>query len=238
MNPLAQHEQSLIRGSFLSLFGGFAQQNPRALISFNRLLNAHNFDTIIECGTHTGGLSLLFAFYCYMSRRPAVCDNPNEPSLFVNRTHHRSPKSFYTYDIVVRDQTAAAVIEELGGVFEQRDTLTDQTSIDHIKEIVSNPASGTVLFLCDGGNKKREMELYSPALKPGDFIMCHDWAYDQEAFEKNKREGIWGSWETRWRDGEGPGEQFGIKDICEKNGVEQVYAEEFNEAVWFCGGKK
>lgn len=238
MNQLLEHERTQIKMGHLSYWGSFAQQRPSAFLSFNRLLNAHNFDTIIEIGSHDFGISTMFALYCYLSRRPAICDNPNEPVLYKNRTHHRSPKSFYTYDIVVRDQTAAAVIEELGGVFEQRDTLTDQTSIDHIKSIVSNPASGTVLFLCDGGNKKREMELYSPALKSGDFIMCHDWAYDQEAFEKNKREGIWGSWETRWCDGVGPDQQFGIKDICEKNGVVQVYEEEFDTAVWFCGRKK
>lgn len=238
MNPLLEHERVQIKMGHLSYWGAFAQQRPSAFLSFNRLLNAHNFDTIVEIGSHDFGLSTMFALYCYLSRRPAICDNPNEPVLYKNRTHHRSPKSFYTYDIVVRDQTAAAVIEELGGVFEQRDTLTDQASIDHIKSLVSNPASGTVLFLCDGGNKKREMELYSPALKSGDFIMCHDWAYDQQAFEKNKREGIWGSWETRMKNGVGPDQQFGIEEILIRNGIEQVYAEEFDSAVWFCGRKK
>ncbi len=237
MNPLQAHEQSLIRIGHQSFYGAFAQQRPSAFLSFNRLLNAHNFDTIIECGMHDGGLSTMFALYCYLSRRPAVCDNPKEPVLYKNRTHHRSPKRFYTYDIVVRDKTAAAVIEELGGTFEQRDTLTDQSSIDHIKALVSDPASGSVLFLCDGGNKKLEMELYSPALKSGDFIMCHDWAYDAAAFERNKQEGIWFSWETRWKSGEGPDQQFGIREICERNGIEQVYAEEFDPSVWFAGRK-
>ena len=237
MNPLLQHEQSLIRGNFTSLFGGFAQQNPSVMVSFNRLLNAHSFDTIIEIGTHTAGLSLLFALYAHLSRTPAICANSNEPSLFVNQTHHRRPKVFHTYDYVVRDESVVNTLHLLGARFHREDTLTDQSVIDSIRSLISNPRSGSVLLLCDGGNKKKELELYGESLKRGDFVMLHDWAYDEAAFDRNRREGIWFSWESRWADGTGEGQQFGIKDLCEQYGIQPVYAEEFDKVAWFCGRK-
>lgn len=238
MNQLQYLEQQQIKNASSILYGGLAQQNPQFLVSANRLLNAHNFDTIIECGSHTCGISLFFALYCHVSRYPATCDNPNEPSLFINRTHHRSPKSFHTFDYVVRDRAMIHTLKLLGANFYQADTLNDQAVINGIRSLIDNPASGTVLLLCDGGNKKKEVELYGEALKPGDFVMCHDWAYDSVAFERNKQQGIWFSHETKWENGEGEGQQFGIKDSCEKYGIKQIYADEFDQVAWFCGIKE
>jgi hypothetical protein len=237
MNHLQQVEQNLIRGGHVPFWGSFGQQNPAAFLSINRLLNAHSFDTIVELGSHDFGTSTMFALYCYLSRRPAVCDNPNEPVLYKNRTHHRKPKHFYTFDNVIRDQAAASVMQHLGAGFYKADTLTDQVTIDAIRGLLSNPESGTVLLLCDGGNKKLEVELYGGSLKKGDFIMAHDWAYDAEAFERNKREGVWFSHETKWADTEGEGQQFGLKDSCEKYGIEPIYADEFDRVAWFAGRK-
>lgn len=230
-NPLLQHEHALIRQSFLSFFGGYAQQRPDAFVSFNRLLNAHNFDRIIEIGTHTGGLSLQFALYALLSRTQVVCDDPSEPALFVNRTHHRSLKSFTTYDIAIRDKSIIQILRAMGANFVQADTLNDPKTIETIRAQIAAP--GTTLLLCDGGNKHKEFELYAPALKPGDFIMGHDWAYDEAAFECNKRDGVWRGWELKWQTGEGD-QNFGIKDICERNGLKRVYAEEFDPVVWVC----
>lgn len=238
MNTLQQIEQNQIRGAFLSFYGGFAQQNPSAFVSLNRLLNAHNFDTIIELGTHTGGISLLLALYCLNSRIPATCANSREPSLGVNLTHHKRPKQFHTFDYVNRDEGRAKLIEQMGAHFYQRDTLTDPKTIGFIRDLISNPASGTVLLLCDGGNKKLEVELYGGSLKSGDFIMAHDWAYDQEAFERNKREGIWMSWEVRMENGDGVDQQFGIGESLRKYGIFQIYADEFDRVAWFCGAKQ
>lgn len=236
MNPLIQHEQTLIRGGFLSFFGGFAQQRPDAFVSFNRLLNAHNFDRIIELGTHTAGTSLQFALYCLMSKTKAQCVDPNEPSLFVNQTHHRRPKAFFTYDIVARDDSVIAVLDAMGATFGQADTLNDPGTIGLIRAQVESP--GPVLLLCDGGNKKRELELYGGSLKPGDFVCLHDWAFDEAAFEANKANGIWHGWEVRMTDGTGEGQQFGIDKLLERYNIEQIYSEEFDRTAWFCGVKR
>ena len=44
--------------------------------------------------------------------------------------------------------------------------------------------------------------------------------------------------ETRWEDGIGEGQQFGIRGLCERYNIEPVYAEEFDDSVWFCGRKR
>lgn len=237
MNPLIQHEQSLIKAGHVSFFGSFGQQNPSAFLSFNRFLNAHNFDTIIELGTHDGGLSTMFALYCYLSQRPAECP-AGEPVAYKNNTHHRRFKTFTTYDIARRDNAAIEAIQHLRGVFRQGDTLDDIFMIDEIRSSIEDPASGTVLLLCDGGNKKRELELYGGSLKPGDFVCLHDWAYDETAFADNKVDGVWHCWESRWHDGVGEGQQFGISELCERYGIEPIYADEFSPVAWFVGVKR
>lgn len=234
---LLEREQEALRGQQCPFWGSFAQQNPQAFIGFNRLLNAHRFDTIIELGTHDGGLSTFFALYTFLAGAPASSPNSAEPTLYKNQTHHRTPKRFVTFDNVIRDSTAINVIKHLGGHFVQTDTLTDQYSIDRIRSIIEDPAGGTVLLLCDGGNKKLELDLYGGSLKPGDFVMLHDWARDEAAFEANKRANVWHSWESRWEDGTGQGQQFGIKDLCATHGITPIYAEEFDRAAWFCGTK-
>lgn len=237
MNELFNNEKASIRASHTCFFGSFAQQNPAAFLSFNRLLNSENFDLIIELGTHDAGLSTMFALYSFLSCNPAQSDDPNEPVLYKNHTHHRRCKNFITFDYKVRDKTAIAVLKHLGGQFIQADTLNDQSRIAEIQSLIAAKELGRVLLLCDGGNKKKEFELYGSALKKGDFIMLHDWAKDEQAFESNKQNDIWHGWETRWENGQGDTEQFGIKELCEKHNVEPIYAEEFDKVAWFCGRK-
>ena len=237
MNPLQEYERQLILAKHQSFFGSFAQQNPAAFLSFNRLLNAKNFDTIIELGTHDAGLSTLFALYAFQSKYAAQSDDPNEPVLYKNRTHHRRPKQFFTFDKVVRDKTAIKILKHLGANFILADTLGDQLIIDQIRAMIGGPTSGTVLLLCDGGNKKRELDLYGGSLKSGDFVMLHDWARDESAYQSNVRNGVWTGWESRWEDGVGEDQQFGIRTICERHGVEPIYPEEFDGVAWFCGFK-
>lgn len=232
---LLNNEQQQIQRFHWSFFGCFMQQTPEAVLSLNRLLNQHNFDTIIELGTHDGGLSSLFALYCWGSRRHAHASHQGEPSLYKNSTHHKSPKIFYTFDIFERDVPRLEMLKAMGAVFKKIDFLEDPKNIEYVRSLIKD--GDKVLLLCDGGNKKKEFELYAPSLKPGDFIMAHDWAKDQAAFEKNKTAGIWYGWETKWEDGVGD-QDFGLKAVCEKNNIEQVYAEEFDKAVWFCGRKK
>jgi cephalosporin hydroxylase len=219
-------ESRHINNGHWPFFGCFMQQTPNAVMSLNRLINTHNFSTIIEFGTHDAGLSLLFAMYCLNSHIPCVSDNPNEPVLYKNNTHHKQPKSFYTFDNVVRDKNATHLLRELRANFLQRDILNNDETIQEIGNIIKQP--GKTLLLCDNGNKIREVELYSKFLKVGDIIMSHDYAIDRERAKYNKENGIWPSCELILDD---------IKSSCELNKIRQIYTEEFDNSVWFCGVK-
>lgn len=227
MSLLKDNEQAAINMSHFSFFGAYMQQTPNAVLSLNRLLNSYNFDTIIELGTHDGGLSTLFAIYCYGSQHKAYAGHDGEPSLYKNNSHNKSPKQFHTFDIFQRDIPRIEMLKMLGTNFRQIDFLTDQANINYIGGLIKN--GGSTLVLCDGGNKPKEFELFSPFLKKGDIIMAHDWAYDKEAFAKIKERGIWMGQETEWSQ---------IKDSCEKYDIMQVCQDEFDDVVWFCGIKR
>ena len=235
MNELLDIEKKCIQNMCVPIFGTLAQQNPEAILSINRLLNAQNFTNIIEFGTHNGGLSIWLALYCMMSNIPAACEDKNEPTLYINQTHHKQPKKFATFDITVRDINTIMVLKKMGATFEQLDLLNDEKSISYIKSLINS--NGKTLVLADNGNKLKEMEIYCPSLKSGDIIMCHDWAFDKDEFSYNKAKNIWFGWETRWENGNGIENQFGVKDICIKNNIKQIYSEEFDDCAWFCGIK-
>lgn len=233
MTPLQSQEQQLIDRYSWSIFGCFCQQNPAAILALNRLLMAYDFTRIIELGTHTGGLSTLFALYTHGSRHPIDPEDPKEPATLHNLTHHKWPKTFHTFDNVVRDKNRVELLRDLGAEVGVVDFLNDQAAIDDIRNLIGQP--GRTLLLCDGGNKKREFELYTSALKSFDFIMGHDWAKDEAAFEANKREGVWNSWELRMMDAEDDGPKFGIDKILKENNIQQVFSDEFDTGAWFCG---
>ena len=220
MNELKNFEQRQTDNLYWCFFGGWCQQNPQAVLSINRLLNFYNFNTIIELGTHTGGLSILLALHC----------------LQYNLKNSADPKTLHTFDNQIRDQDAIKILVHLAAKFERRDILHSQPDIDYVRNLIAS--SAPTLLLCDNGDKKKEFELYAPSLKRGDIVMLHDWAFDESARRRNVNDKIWTAWETRWENGEKDTEQFGIKEICEKNNIEQIHAEEFDSCVWFCGIKK
>ena len=235
--PLANAEANAIANQHVPFFGCFAQQHPATFQSLNRLLLAHDFTNIVEFGTHDGGLSTLLALYCLGSRQPARAGHDNEPSLYKNQTHHKSPKQFYSFDNVLRDIPRIELLVAMGAKFAQVDLLNDAKVTAAIGEIIAQP--GTTLVLCDGGNKVQEVALYAPFLKKGDFIMAHDWARDRAHHKQLKESGTWCSWESWWD--EAPidaGDRQGLKRPCEMNGVVQVYSDEFDGVAWFCGRKQ
>lgn len=235
MNMLKQIEQENIAQLHWPFFGCFMQQTPEAVLSLNRLLNFVNFDTIIELGTHDGGLSSLFALYCHGSNNKAYASHEGEPSLYKNHTHHKSPKQFYTFDIFERDIPRLNMLRVLGAKAEKLDFLNNPEGIEYVRRLITE--GGRVLLLCDGGDKRKEFELYAPALKRGDIIMGHDWAKDEASFAALKGRGIWSNWETKWEDDD-TSTNFGLKKICHTNDIVQVLPEEFDNVAWFCGLKQ
>lgn len=222
-----ENEQRFINNSHIPVFGCFMQQVPAALLALNKLINAYNFSTIIELGTHDAGLSTFFALYSALSKVPCRSDNPSEPVLYKNNTYSKSPTDFYTYDNVCRDKYATDILANMGAFVRLADILNDDVAIQDIRNNISKP--GRTLVLCDNGDKIKEFHLYAPSLKSGDFIMLHDWAYDATRAEYLKNNNIWQSWESNWKD---------IEKCANENNIQQVYQDVFDDVVWFCGIKK
>ena len=115
---------------------------------------------VVELGSGMGG----FSFYLFLQAK------------FRNA-------SFYTWDINPVHQAVLPFAEEIG--FSQRchqgDLLKDEKVIKEIRDLISMKRK-TLLF-CDNGNKPKEVALYVPYLKPGDYMAVHDW--DHEIFQKD-----------------------------------------------------
>jgi 23S rRNA U2552 (ribose-2'-O)-methylase RlmE/FtsJ len=95
-----------------------------------------------------------------------------------------------------------------------------------IESFIKN--QGTTLVLCDGGNKVKEFNQIAKLIKPGDYIMAHDYVDNIENFTDNYLDKIWNWVEISDAD---------IKDICEKENLVSVNKNDFDSIVWVCKQK-
>jgi len=225
MSPILEFEKNYLLGMYHPFFGCYMQQSPFALVALNRLLNYYNFFNIIELGTHDAGLSTFFALYAKCSKMPPL-DNPNEPCIIKNSSHHKTRKNFYTFDKFVRDRHQWELVQSLGANIYCGDFLEDEDLKNFIAKIIKNP--GPVLLLCDG-DKVKEFNYYSNFLKEGDIIMCHDFAYDFSKAQELKDKNLWYNHEVTW--------EF-LKEPCSKNNIKQIHQDIFDDVAWFCGIKE
>ena len=116
------------------------------------LISNNEFKTIIEIGTHRGGLSLWLN-----DNKPANC-------------------SFTTIDITAEHLKIDLIKEHVNFLLGDCFTDNKNTLINLIKN------EGQTLLLCDGGNKEEEFKTFAPFLKVNDVIMCHDFADDMETY--------------------------------------------------------
>ena len=114
----------------------------------------HSFNRIIELGTYYGALTL----YLHRIKRPD-CELI---SFDVDTNLCKVPKE---YKLDTR----------YGNYF-------DEPTITEIRDLIIEP-NRRVLLLCDGGYKEYEVNKFCEFLKPGDVIMCHDYAETLEEFK-------------------------------------------------------
>jgi cephalosporin hydroxylase len=99
----------------------------------------------------------------------------------------------------------------------------EQYVIDFIKQ------EGTTVVLCDGGWKIGEFRVLSKYLKPGDFILAHDYAENKEVFQEHIYKKIWNWMEVKYTD---------IQEYMETNRIVRYKAEEFQRCAWVAGVKE
>jgi hypothetical protein len=182
-------------------FGLSMQQNRYALPAISILLEYGKPSHIVEFGTRFGGLSVFLGMYA--------------------KTEHID---FHTFDI--QDQVKYKDFFSFLGINYYVCDIFAPVVQQDISGLIRRP--GRTIVFCDAV-KTREFNLYAADLKPGDVILAHDFAKDQNDFELMKRQRIWWQCEIQ---------QSNIAEACRMHGLEPVFADLFRTAAWCCFVKR
>ena len=196
-----------ISDSLSSYQGHQAQQNPFAYETFYNFLKIIKPKRVLEIGTSSGGFTLFLRSIC--------TDLELETEIVSYEIHDRPSYEF------VRNQGLDIRIENIFG--ENWSSIVTQEPIDYIQQ------DGTTVVLCDGGYKIGEFNLLSEFIKPGDFILAHDYASTPEYFKEHVYLKLWNWHEIQDLD---------IEEAVKNNNLEPYMQEQFQEAVWVCKIKK
>jgi len=186
---------------FLSWRGVMACQSIRVTEVFTKDF-LEQFSRIIELGTHRGGFSLFLA-------------------------DHFSG-NVYSFDLKRPDHYMKGVGRNLMGEVPENLKLSilDILSSEGQKQISDLiKEEGRSLVLCDGGNKMKELDLFSPHLKDQDVIMLHDYEHSKESLSEIRQRSEWFFDSESYRVKADP--------ILQREGLEEheKYAD-FCEAIW------
>jgi len=133
-------------------------QNRLAVPFWSWAMEVYRPARIIELGSYNGGFTTALAVHAWNLGRHA----PDGIGCKV-----------ITYDrMVAPDQRFADLSAFLGVQFRTCDLYAPET-VAEITELVRCP--GQTFLLCDGGDKKLEVNTYAGVLKPGDVIAGHDY---------------------------------------------------------------
>ncbi len=182
-------------------FGFSMQQNRYALQAISILLEYGKPSRIVEFGTRFGGLSVYLGMYAKTSG--IEC---------------------HTFDI--EDQAKYKDFFTFLGINYYVCDIFDPTVQQEISALIGRP--GRTILFCDA-IKEQEFNLYAADLKPGDIILAHDYAHDQNDFEIMKKQRIWWQCEIEYGD---------IINACKTHNLEPVFADLFRTAAWCCFVKR
>lgn len=179
------------------LCGAQMQQIPETLLVFNEFFRREMFDRVIEIGTARGGLSIFLSLCCFMGEM-----------------------DFYTFDIEVRHRVKVEkLLHRLGSKYKRLNVFRDKGTAE-IKSLIE--LEGRTLLLCDGGDKKKEIQVFSSSLKVGDVIMGHDYFHSRKHFNQ----------QSRWKDCELVWDH--IENSAIEHNLKPVYMSAFSKVFWVC----
>ena len=193
----------------LSLYGLISQQHRNFIPVFEKFFSQVKPANVVEVGTGQGGTALAL----------------NNVLKNLNYTY-----SYTTYDVInlgqfqqLRDD---GIIVRCCNLFNDDYKTIKESNYDEIKNAIQRP--GTTVLMCDGGNKINEVNLLADLLKPGDYIMAHDYSETKEYFEThiNPKEWLW--CEITFAD---------VQEALDRNGCVPYMQEEFQSVVWMCRRK-
>lgn len=139
---------------------GLEMQQQRGIASFiSDFLRSIRPKLIVEFGAGHGGLSALLSLYSY-----------------------KHEAKFHTFEnsAGMIEEKNRKLIEFMGGQIHDSDIFSIESFIGCLIA-----GQGRCLVLCDNGNKKLELSTFAKYLKPGDFIMAHDYYHSKALFDSD-----------------------------------------------------
>lgn len=200
LNSLANQASYNYNASLYNFFGLKMQQHQAFLYHFNAFLNSVKFNNIIEIGAGHGGLTYLLDLKAKIEGL---------------QFYSFDTSSYRWHDRQLKDLGTALVI---GDVMAQHSA----SIVEHLLK-----TDGRSLLLCDADAKSVEFNRFVPFMKPGDFVMVHDFAQDEERGKKNEEDSTWRWVHCKMAD---------IQETCDKHGIVRIT--DFEQFVWFMGMKK
>lgn len=197
---------NLINNDSLSAFDGHsAQQFHGAYDVFYNFISEIKPKRILEIGTAMGGFTIFLRICC------------NELNLDTNIRSYDINTISWSKNII--DMNIDLRVEN---IFSEGFNELDNEVIDYIN------GDGTTIVLCDGGWKIGEFNLISKYIKPGDFILAHDYAENREVFETKINGKIWNWFEISDLD---------IHQATVENKLNIYKKDIFENVAWTCRQK-
>ena len=188
--------------------GYTAQQHENVFGVFKAFLNEINPKRILEIGTAGGGFTLFL--------RDALDELGLRDTKIKSFDVHEC--SWYSK---IRECNIEIIIEN---IFDRSYTVLEKP--ERIVPFIQQ--EGTTLVLCDGGSKINEFNLIAPLIKPGDFIMAHDYVDLWENYKANFVDKIWNWCEI---------EEKYIEKVSQEQKLVHYNKEAFDGVVWVCKTK-
>lgn len=192
----------------LNYKGLTAQQHAHILQVFPPFLGSVRPSRILEIGTAEGGFTL-FLKDCLDS-----CGLSSSQLRSYDVREHASYGRLRDRGIDVRVEDVFASPSGHGG------------GMASVKSYIGSP--GLTIVLCDGGDKVGEFNELAQYLKPGDFIMAHDYVESRAVFEHTFRGKIWDWCEV---------EDQSLEEACRKHDLNPYRKDLFDGVVWACRQK-
>ena len=136
------------------MWGQHCQHAPASTATLERVLNAYRPSVIVEIGSLFGGITAYIGTWAFLNGRAHVLSLDMVPCMTVD----------------VRD-----FLGRIGVVYWYEDAWKPDTVAKVFEYIMGRRRDGRALIYCDGGDKTRELALYSKTLDAGDVIGCHDY---------------------------------------------------------------
>jgi hypothetical protein len=191
--------------SLSSFKGHTAQQFHGAYEVFYEFIKEVKPSRILEIGTALGGFTNFLKI---------VCDELNLNTNIRSYDIHKHP----WYDGMVD----SGIDVRVENIFTEKFLDMDQEVKDYINQ------EGITIVLCDGGWKIGEFNLISKYIKPGDFILAHDYAENREVFDEKIYGKIWNWFEISDSD---------IHQSTVDNNLEIYKKDTFEGVAWTCRKK-